>query len=284
MNPRLKEFLFSLLPLVATTVVILKQFVDFKDKYFTGQKIPFGFISLLQFLASLNLFEKFIWSGVFICYIFLLIISIQRILDDRNKFKNSEKEKKDRLRSEPVGFFYSRIDPVIRQQQQDESNSEFSLVEIYRNGSGKLCYRGINKKRSSDGIDFWWNCIDTWVQLISKEDEKYRFVFHTNNQDIHSVSGSKLPDITNLGFANYNLNGENMVSHASGTFFDYCLSDTYLQRKDLDLYEASKVLSDEDKNIFYNYFNNPAMNENRENAINILKKIESYYDSSPRER
>lgn len=263
-----KKIAYEAVPFFATTIIVTTSFMGRYGE--TIKNDNFSVSVMLQNFFALNNVDKLSNTIIIISYLCLLIVTTYRLIDSIREFKNINKR-------EPCGFYYSKISPVSTRNDVQIAD-EYSLIEVYRVNSHKLCYRGINKNTESQEIDFWWNCLDAWVQPISMDEPKlYRFLFHTDWQQIFRGKNCVAPpDISNLGYVNYHLNGERVTS-AQGSFFDFSVSGNHVQRKQLVFDDASSSLNDQDITDFNEFFKQPRNIENIQKAIEILKKVEQNF-------
>jgi hypothetical protein len=171
------------------------------------------------------------------------------------------------VRSNLIGYWVARVSLVRSRPKSGEQ--EYSLAQILSPEKDRFVYRGVGRAKDSQDIDFCWHAREAWVQPV---DQRYRFVFHTDNRDI--LLGPD--DTANIGFIDYDTSAG--LRLGQGTFFDYSLSRARVTRKKMLLYRYDQ-LDDSEKTFFHDFFQNYPVLAYRVRMEQILRKVER--DFSP---
>lgn len=191
------------------------------------------------------------------CYTALLVLSFYGVI---RAFVQA--------RRDPVGFFYSRVSSL--DPRRGIQQVEYNLAEVRRTGNGGLEYRGVGRPSTSNVLEFVWCARDTGVYPTR---EGYRFIFRTDYRDIPEKPSQMPHDISNIGFVDYEMS-RNRATGMEGTFFDFTISGNYVQRKHLNLFNATALLEKKDQKHFDDFFKNRGLSERRKRILEVLSKVE----------
>jgi hypothetical protein len=181
---------------------------------------------------------------------------------------------------EPVGFFFDRVS----QPENTKETIEYSLVEVRRNGTGGLEYRGVGRRpHSQRPLEYRWRAREAVVR--SSGDDVHKLFFRVRPGDIKFYSprqrqdGTQLADtiVYNLGCIEYGMS-EGKPEKLTGIFFDYTLAGDYLGRGKIELSPAEGKIRGDATKIFQRYFASPELPEHQMKVIELIDKLEGHFN------
>jgi hypothetical protein len=206
----------------------------------------------------------------------MMLSAITLLLLIYKKFRDSLRKSK----VEPVGFFFDRVS----EPGNTEQAIELSLVEVRRNGSGGLEYRGVGRRpHSKNPLEYRWRAREAVVR--SSGDDVHKLFFRVRPGDIKFYSPRKRQDgqqlldtiVYNLGCIEYGMS-EGKPEKLTGLFFDYTLAGDYLGRGKIELSPAEGKIRGDATKVFQRYFANPELPEHRMRVIELIDKLESHFN------
>jgi hypothetical protein len=108
----------------------------------------------------------------------IILCAISLIWLNYKKFRDSWRKAK----IEPVGFFFDRVS----QPENTKETIEYSLVEVRRNGTGGLEYRGVGRRPNSQRpLEYRWRAREAVVR--SSGDDVHKLFFRVRPGESNSI-------------------------------------------------------------------------------------------------